>query len=145
MGSLLLVSPAVASSADVSELGPLRFERSSALTWPGLQAPVFSLIEEPRRVHSFTLGFTPPPLRRFELSVVSIEADPRLPMLRNAIADPSAQGSIWVGASVALPGRSATRLSIGRSHGLASSVLSSAAALSRGQLALPRLLLSGRI
>lgn len=145
LGSLLMASPAVGSTSDVDHWGPLRFERTSTLTWPGLHAPVFSLIEDRRSVHSFTLGFTPPALQRLELSMVSIEGDPRTPTLRRAIFDPSAQGSIWVGASIALPGPSKVRVAVGRSHGLASSVLSTAAMVSRGQRALPRLLVSGRI
>lgn len=144
---LLAAAPAAAPTSDATEWGALHFERSSSLTWPGLQAPPFSLLGERRMVHRFTLGFAPPESRVFELSVVSIERPMQPQSLARALFDPSANGSMWIGASVALPGPSNVRLSLGRTQALAASVLSvvSAASGGRAPVNLPRLLVSGRM
>jgi len=124
-----LAAPAAAGpspQAERWELGPLRIDQSSGLTWPGQYLPAFTLAPDRRRVHRLTLGLDLPVLRKLSFDLATVEPS-RDPNLRARTAGmPTGEGSVpyaWTGARLRIP-NSQWQLGIGRSWvvGVASAV-----------------------
>lgn len=118
-------APGPSPSVDRRELGPVWFERSSALMWPGLYVPSFTLVPDRRRVHRFSLGLDLPGLRGVSLHAAGVEPsdDPSLRTRTGGVQ--SLEGSLgyaWVGMRFRIP-RSQWHVDVGRSFVAAASVV----------------------
>ena len=108
LGVVLMAPPAVGPSAhpDRRELGPLWFEQSSRLAWPGLHVPAFTLVPDRRRVHRLSLGLDYAVLRRVTFEAVMVEPSDDPEIRRLTARMPTGEGSqayAWLGAKVQIP------------------------------------------
>lgn len=126
------------------EFGPFRLQSWTSLTWPGVLAPAFALIREPRLVHAFSLGFTPPRWRRLWIDTAVVAPPTSLMILKmehTGVLPHEGLSSVMIAARVDLPRN--LRLSLGRSLPLALANARGLATPMRGRG--PMLMLSGRL
>jgi hypothetical protein len=125
--AILVAAPAPAAPApapavpslhpDRRELGRLWLEQSSALTWPGLHVPAFTLVPDRRRIHGLTLGLDLPGLRGVSFDAMMVEPSDDPEIRRLTARMPTGEGSSgygWVGMRVQIP-NSRWQLQVGRS------------------------------
>lgn len=134
--TVALAAPAAAgpsASSDRWELGPLWIDQSTALTWPGLYVPAFTIVPDRRRVHRLSLGLDLRALRGVSLHAVGVEGSDDPDIRARTSGMQSLQGSVpygWVGMRVQIP-RSQWHVDVGRSF-VAASAVARAAMGSRG-------------